>query len=124
MQFRGYYFAQLFAKYRVDVHPADLILVSFLEDPQKPGLMTQALTRFGIKPLHQLVLDSHKSVVFFFLSFFLKLLIDLDFWLAFYYFEKQGRTFPSWTRFWGCSLRRRFNSMSHASLSPPLFPIH
>jgi hypothetical protein len=52
----GEFFAQLFYRYYVDVYPAKLLFVSFLDDPQKKGRMVTALESFGIEPL-QFVLD-------------------------------------------------------------------
>eukprot|EP01096_Ripella_sp_DP13-Kostka_P011376 TRINITY_DN4578_c0_g1_i1.p1 TRINITY_DN4578_c0_g1~~TRINITY_DN4578_c0_g1_i1.p1 ORF type:complete len:748 (+),score=349.68 TRINITY_DN4578_c0_g1_i1:160-2244(+) len=47
----GYYFAQLFYKYYTEVHPANLIMVSFLSEGGRKGRMTVALERLGITPL-------------------------------------------------------------------------
>ena len=70
--FRGQFFAQLFYKYftevipcsltcphvkqlmychRFQVYPAQLVMVSFLDDPSKKGRMVLALEEMGIKPL-------------------------------------------------------------------------
>lgn len=55
----GTFFAQLFYKYYVEVHPARLVMVSFLEDPNVKGRMVRALESFGIVPL-QFRLDSKR----------------------------------------------------------------
>jgi len=53
----GEFFAQLFYKYYMQVYPAKLVFVSFLEDPNVKGRMVQSLESLGIVPL-QFRLDS------------------------------------------------------------------
>lgn len=55
----GTFFAQLFYRYYMEVHPARLVMVSFLEDPNVKGRMTRALEEFGIVPL-QFRLDAKR----------------------------------------------------------------
>lgn len=55
----GTFFAQLFYRYYVEVHPARLVMVSFLEDPNQKGRMVRALESFGIVPL-QFRLDAKR----------------------------------------------------------------
>jgi hypothetical protein len=56
---QGTFFAQLFYKYYMEVHPARLVMVSFLDDPNVKGRMVRALEEFGIEPL-QFRLDSKR----------------------------------------------------------------
>ncbi len=58
-QSNGTFFAQLFYKYYMEVHPARLVMVSFLDDPNVKGRMVRALEDFGIVPL-QFRLDSKR----------------------------------------------------------------
>jgi len=55
----GHYFAQLFWKYSVEVYPAKLVFVSFLENPKEKGRMVTALESLGITPL-QFRLDAKR----------------------------------------------------------------
>lgn len=55
----GSFFAQLFYRYYTEVHPARLVMVSFLEDPNGKGRMVQALESLGIVPL-QFRLDAKR----------------------------------------------------------------
>ena len=58
-KFNNTFFAQLFYKYCMEVFPARLVFISFLEDLKVKGRMVQALESFGIVPL-QFKLDSKR----------------------------------------------------------------
>lgn len=50
VNYNGHYFHQLFYKYYTEVHPAKLVMISFLEANEK-GQMSTELEKLGIKPL-------------------------------------------------------------------------
>ena len=58
-KFNNTFFAQLFYKYCMEVFPARLVFISFLEDLKVKGRMVQALESFGIVPL-QFKLDAKR----------------------------------------------------------------
>ena len=58
-KFNDTFFAQLFYKYCMEVFPARLVFISFLEDLKVKGRMVQALESFGIVPL-QFKLDAKR----------------------------------------------------------------
>jgi hypothetical protein len=58
-QFNNTFFAQLFYKYCMEVFPARIVFISFLEDMKVKGRMVQALESFGIVPL-QFKLDAKR----------------------------------------------------------------
>ena len=50
-QYNNTFFAQLFYNYCIDVYPARIVFVSFLEEKNVKGRMVQALENLGIEPL-------------------------------------------------------------------------